>query len=345
MNSSRPEPTNGRYGRRGLPREVIDGIRADYLRLRSCAKVAALWGRTRQSIHDILSRRKETNRRLLIEDDVVFWGGEKFTPGKNGYLRRTRRHGHEEQQLHRILWSAAHGPIPHGHQVMFKDGDKRNLALDNLVCLPVSEVSRHTATGSNGSTKARHLELAMSMERYIEGQAARYAGAFSCEAADLKQVGLLTALRAAEKYDEAGGASFFGYSKLWIRSQIIRAAQKEAMVVTVPLARQFEIGIKRVSFDAPIHEDGTDTLADRIASQVSDPCEDAHLSEASSALLTELEQLPSREREILRSRFFHQETLDEIACRFGLTRQRIAQLEKQALKRLRKSDNLKRMVE
>lgn len=37
---------------------------------------------------------------------------------------------------HRLIWEAANGPIPAGHVVVFLDADKRNLALDNLRCVP-----------------------------------------------------------------------------------------------------------------------------------------------------------------------------------------------------------------
>lgn len=32
----------------------------------------------------------------------------------------------------RVVWEAAHGPIPDGHMVTFKDGNRLNLALENL---------------------------------------------------------------------------------------------------------------------------------------------------------------------------------------------------------------------
>jgi len=37
---------------------------------------------------------------------------------------------------HRLMWEAAHGPIPDGHVVVFLDGDPCNLELDNLRAVP-----------------------------------------------------------------------------------------------------------------------------------------------------------------------------------------------------------------
>jgi len=54
--------------------------------------------------------------------------------------------------LHHVLWIEAFGPIPAGHQVFFKDGDKTNFALSNLGCLPIREVTLYH--------HARHLSAA-----------------------------------------------------------------------------------------------------------------------------------------------------------------------------------------
>lgn len=44
--------------------------------------------------------------------------------------------------LHHLVWEAAHGPLPAGHIIMFKDGDRRNVALDNLACISQSDNMR-----------------------------------------------------------------------------------------------------------------------------------------------------------------------------------------------------------
>lgn len=37
------------------------------------------------------------------------------------------------KQKHLILWEEAHGPVPEDHVVLFGDGDKLNVVLDNLI--------------------------------------------------------------------------------------------------------------------------------------------------------------------------------------------------------------------
>lgn len=41
--------------------------------------------------------------------------------------------------VHRQVWEAAHGPIPEGHRIWWKDGDRMNCALDNLEILSGAE--------------------------------------------------------------------------------------------------------------------------------------------------------------------------------------------------------------
>lgn len=47
--------------------------------------------------------------------------------------------------VHRLLWIDANGPIPTGHLVEFRDGDKTHIALDNLELVSRTEhMRRHT---------------------------------------------------------------------------------------------------------------------------------------------------------------------------------------------------------
>lgn len=52
---------------------------------------------------------------------------------KDGYVeKKVRETGRQFVLKHRWIWEQQHGPIPSGHIVIFKDGDKKNLSLDNL---------------------------------------------------------------------------------------------------------------------------------------------------------------------------------------------------------------------
>lgn len=51
----------------------------------------------------------------------------------DGYIDMKVKPGSRSwRALHVILWEDAHGPVPRGHVIRFKDGDKMNVALKNL---------------------------------------------------------------------------------------------------------------------------------------------------------------------------------------------------------------------
>lgn len=55
---------------------------------------------------------------------------------KDGYLERKIHDGMPLQSrwraVHLVLWESVNGPLPKGHALAFKDGDKTHIALDNL---------------------------------------------------------------------------------------------------------------------------------------------------------------------------------------------------------------------
>jgi RNA polymerase primary sigma factor len=95
-----------------------------------------------------------------------------------------------------------------------------------------------------------------------------------------------------------------------------------------------------VSLDTPIGDDGETSLGDLIEdSDVVEASAVAEFHALTDELRALLETLPPREATIIRLRFGlddgHQYTLQEIADRIGLTRERVRQLEKHALAELR----------
>lgn len=154
-------------GRCGLPAAVVQQMYADYQELKSLAKVGKLYGRTRQSVWNLFDDHGLVMNPRTFQPAVKY-KSRKYTPGKNGYLRDTLfRRGRKtvEVQLHRKMWEDAHGRIPAGHQVGFKDGNKLNCTLENFVCLPCAEMSSRTATGENGATKSAPLRLKLLLQR------------------------------------------------------------------------------------------------------------------------------------------------------------------------------------
>jgi RNA polymerase primary sigma factor len=93
------------------------------------------------------------------------------------------------------------------------------------------------------------------------------------------------------------------------------------------------------SLDRPIGEDGGSTFADLIPGASAPVEEELHLSLRQETLHKALRELPDREREVLKLRYGlngdpDPQSLEQIGRHLGVTRERVRQLEAQALERL-----------
>ncbi|MBL8953216.1 MAG: sigma-70 family RNA polymerase sigma factor [Myxococcaceae bacterium] len=96
-----------------------------------------------------------------------------------------------------------------------------------------------------------------------------------------------------------------------------------------------------VSLDEPLDDEGENTIMDRIAdSTAADPAKPTERTELEQLLGKALAQLPEKERHVLERRFGFgddaPETLEEIGRSFGLSRERVRQIEARALQKLRR---------
>lgn len=48
---------------------------------------------------------------------------------------------------HILLWEAAHGPVPAGHALLFGDGNKLNVSMDNLILISRGQLARLNQNG------------------------------------------------------------------------------------------------------------------------------------------------------------------------------------------------------
>ncbi|MGH7904481.1 MAG: RNA polymerase sigma factor RpoD [Candidatus Dormibacteraceae bacterium] len=110
------------------------------------------------------------------------------------------------------------------------------------------------------------------------------------------------------------------------------------------------LGQEPVSLETPIGEEDDSALADFIEDKdATPPLEGASLTLLHGELEDVLDTLSPRERRVLQLRFGlidgHQRTLDEVARRFGVSRERIRQMEAAALRKLRQPDRSGRLRE
>ncbi|HEY3117519.1 MAG TPA: sigma-70 family RNA polymerase sigma factor [Chloroflexota bacterium] len=95
-----------------------------------------------------------------------------------------------------------------------------------------------------------------------------------------------------------------------------------------------------ISLENPIGEDGDTTVGDLVEDvQAQSPFEERARSEMKDGVAAVLDSLSPRERQVLELRFGldigEQRTLDEIGERLGVTRERVRQIEMEALQKLR----------
>lgn len=93
------------------------------------------------------------------------------------------------------------------------------------------------------------------------------------------------------------------------------------------------------STSAPVGEDGESTVEDFLKDdrdQMGEVLDRIHREEIHRAIERELEELPEREADVIRKRYYEGMTLKEIAANVGISPERIRQLEERALRKLRR---------
>jgi RNA polymerase primary sigma factor len=93
------------------------------------------------------------------------------------------------------------------------------------------------------------------------------------------------------------------------------------------------------SLDKAVGEGGDTSFGDLIAGEGAEPSEEVHVSFAEQAVRRAVNTLPEREREVVKLRYGMNgdrdpQSLEQIGKTLGLTRERVRQIESQALQRL-----------
>lgn len=162
---------------------------------------------------------------------------------------------------------------------------------------------------------------------------------------ELAAEGVLGLFEAASRFDAGHGVKFSTYASWWILKRMREALAANASIVRLPRQRRDpdtpRPAIRDISLEEPAGAGGSLSLHDVLA-ETTTPRADEWLvrEDGRTRLGRVLQGLPPRHREVLERRFGLQgrtpEPLASLAADFGLSRERIHQIEREAIERLRR---------
>lgn len=171
----------------------------------------------------------------------------------------------------------------------------------------------------------------------VAGDKAERAEAAGVTREDLLQEAFFALLQAVEAYDPASGFAFGSFLKWPVKNVVNKAIGIRTMKGREdPLSSALDI-------DAPISEGSDETFNDFTADP-NDPIEAATERLFREKLREDLErslaELPEREAEVIRARYYEDKTIEQVGDRVGCSAERARQIEQEALDALRMKESL-----
>lgn len=181
----------------------------------------------------------------------------------------------------------------------------------------------------------------------------------SLERTDLTQEGVFGLIAAIARFDVAQGTEFSTYAVYWVRQAIQKAIYDKDCFIRIPPPQGKKLDRSRVNerrrlgrvLSLSRGEDGVwHEMEDQRHGRPADPLEAREAAEKRRASVeAALRSLPPRTRQMMSLRFGlageRESTLQELGDCYGLTRERVRQIEEKALGKLREGPHAKRLIE
>lgn len=199
-----------------------------------------------------------------------------------------------------------------------------------------------------GGERDKLPELWEQVEKFVAQQAHRRhrlsGGVGGVEVEDLYQSGYIALVAAADTYDPLAGCAFIGWLALTLRTAFAEAGgYRSRKQAHDPLHRAG-------SMDAPTSEDSDTSIGELVADPAAalafqDAEDGIWLGQLHDALETALDELPDRQGDTLRRRFYQTQSLEEIAAAEGVSKEAVRLWQAKGLQALRQEAELQQFVE
>jgi len=242
------------------------------------------------------------------------------------------------QQIGQVPLLTAEQEVELAKQIV--NGDHASQRLEQQAYADQAERTKLERDVARGNDARQHLIQANL--RLVVSIAKKYSS-YGMTMMDLVQEVNIGLMRAVEKFDYTRGHKFSTYATWWIRQAVTRAIADQSRTIRLPVHMGETVNqIRRVShkLQQALDHEGEGRMGDFIEDdRITNPADAAADSMLRSHLEDVLQKLSERERRILQLRYGLNDgcyrTLEEIGVEFGLTRERIRQIEVVALRKLR----------